>query len=52
MLNAKLFNDTGRRSRSRADCMIAAHAIRRDAVLVTADASDFRVFRKFSLRLQ
>ena len=52
MLNAKLFNDTGRRSRSRADCMIAAHAIRRDAVLVTADAPDFRVFRKFGLRLQ
>ncbi len=51
-LTAKLFNATGRRSRSHADCMIAAHAIRRDAVLATADAPDFRVFRKFGLRLQ
>ncbi len=49
-LAGKLFNDTGRRSH--ADCMVAAHAIRRDAVLATADAPDFRVFRKFGLRLQ
>ncbi len=49
-LAAKLFNDTGRRSH--ADCMVAAHAIRREAVLATADTPDFRVFRKFGSRLQ
>lgn len=50
-LASRLFNDTGRRSRSHADCMIAAHAIRRDARLATLDLRDFRPFEPFNLRL-
>ncbi len=50
-LAAFLFNGGGRRSRSRADCMIAAHAIRREAALATLNAQDFRRFEKFGLRL-
>jgi predicted nucleic acid-binding protein len=46
-----LFNGTGRRSRSHVDCMIAAHAIRRDAALATLNVRDFRRFEKFDLRL-
>ncbi len=42
MLSAKLFNQTGRRSRSLADCMIAAVAIRCNAKLATMNASDFQ----------
>jgi predicted nucleic acid-binding protein len=50
-LASKLFNATGRRSRSHVDCMIAAHAIRRDAALATLNIHDFRPFRKFALKL-
>lgn len=50
-LAAELFNLTGRRSRSHVDCMIAAHAIRREAVLATLNIQDFRPFRKFGLNL-
>ena len=50
-LASRLFNGTGRRSRSHVDCMIAAHAIRRDAVLATLNVRDFRPFEKFDLRL-
>ena len=50
-LAAELFNKTGRRSRTHADCMIAAHAIRRGAVLATLNTRDFRHFEAFSLRL-
>jgi predicted nucleic acid-binding protein len=50
-LASKLFNGTGRRPRSHVDCMIAAHAIRRDAVLATLNVRDFRRFEKFELRL-
>lgn len=50
-LASKLFNTTGRRSRSHVDCMIAAHAIRRDAALATLNIRDFRPFEKFALRL-
>ncbi len=51
MLAAELFNLTGRRSRSHVDCMIAAHAIRREAVLATRNVQDFRPFTKFGLSL-
>jgi predicted nucleic acid-binding protein len=50
-LAARLFNETGRRSRAHADCMIAAHAIRRGLVFATLNAADFRPFRKFGLQL-
>jgi predicted nucleic acid-binding protein len=50
-LAARLFNDTGRRSRSHADCMIAAHAIRRDLGFATLNAADFRAFEKYGLQL-
>ena len=44
-LAADLFNRTGRRSRSLADCMIAAVAIRCGAKLATIDAQDFNPFQ-------
>ena len=50
-LAAELFNLTGRRSRSHVDCMIAAHAIQREAVLATLNVQDFRPFKKFGLNL-
>lgn len=50
-LAGTLFVKTGRRSRSHADCMIAAHAIRRNAALATLNLRDFRRFEKFHLVL-
>ena len=49
--SAELFNATGRRSRSLADCQIAAVALRCDASLATGNVSDFTVFERHGLKL-
>jgi predicted nucleic acid-binding protein len=48
---AELFNATGRRSRSLADCQIAAVALREGAKLATGNVSDFLVFQSQGLTL-
>jgi predicted nucleic acid-binding protein len=48
---ARLFNQTGRRSRSLADCMIAAIAIRCGAKLATINTPDFQPFVAHGLSL-
>lgn len=48
---AVLFNATGRRSRSLADCQIAAVALRCNARLATANVSDFALFQNHELTL-
>lgn len=50
-LAGNLFNQTGRRSRSLADCMIAAVAIRCGAKLATINAADFQPFIQLGLTL-
>lgn len=48
-LASEFFNVTGRRSRSHIDCMIAAHAVRRNAELATLNIKRFRRFPKLRL---
>ncbi len=48
---ADLFNSTGRRSRSLADCQITAVALRCNASLATANELDFVPFQRAGLRL-
>lgn len=48
---ADLFNQTGRRSRSLADCQIAAIAIRRKALLATNNEPDFKPIMPHGLQL-
>jgi predicted nucleic acid-binding protein len=48
---AELFNATGRRSRSMADCQIAAIAHRLGARIATANRADFDPFIPFGLVL-
>jgi predicted nucleic acid-binding protein len=48
---AELFNATGRRSRSLADCQIAAVALRCEARMATGDVTDFTPFQSHGLTL-
>jgi predicted nucleic acid-binding protein len=48
---AELFNQTGRRSRSLADCQIAAVAMRLNAAIYTVNEHDFKPFVQFGARL-
>ena len=48
---AELFNLTGRRSRSLADCQIAAVAMRCGAQIATANTNDFSPFKVYGLKL-
>jgi predicted nucleic acid-binding protein len=50
-LSANLFNQSGRRRGSLADCMIAASAIHAGAALATANPLDFRHLETYGLRL-
>lgn len=50
-LASRLFNLTGRRSRSLADCMIAATAMRCGAKVATSNTADFQPFETFGLFL-
>lgn len=49
---AELFNKTGRRSRSLADCQIAAAALRCGARMATTNEADFILFGPHGMTLQ
>ncbi len=48
---AELFNATGRRSRTLADCQIAATALRCGVKLATGNTADFVAMQSYGLRL-
>ena len=48
---SELFNQTGRRSRTLADCQIAAVAMRLKAAIYTVNEHDFKPFVYFGARL-
>ena len=48
---SRLFNLTGRRSRSLADCLIAAVALRCRARLATNNVADFKAFAEHGVEL-
>jgi len=48
---ADLYNNTGRRKGSTADCLIAAVAIQRSAILLSANRDDFSRFVPHGLRV-
>jgi predicted nucleic acid-binding protein len=50
-LGAQLFNRTGRKRQSLADCLIAATAIYHDATLITLNSRDFLAFEAFGLKI-
>ena len=50
-IEARLFNQSGRRRGSQMDCMIAATAIAEKAPIATADSRDFRRFESEGLTL-
>lgn len=51
VLAARLYNLAGRRRGSFTDCMVAATAVRHEAVLATGNASDFRRLQSAGLHV-